>query len=377
MKRAVELAARGRGWVNPNPLVGCVLVRDGCVIGEGWHTAYGRLHAEREALASCERSGESARGATAYVTLEPCCHTGKQPPCCDALIESGISRVVIGSADPNPIVAGRGIEKLLEAGIEVVEGVMRKECDSLNRPFFHFIQTGRPLVIAKYAMTLDGKIATFTGKSKWITGRSAREHAHSDRATYAAIMVGVNTVIADDPMLDARYAGTGAHQPTRIICDTRLRTPLKSKLVQTARHIPTVIATCSDDEDATSPYEQAGCSILRVAKALDGRISVVDLLDKLGEVSLDSVIVEGGATLLGSIFDAGCVDRVHAYIAPKVFGGASAPSPVGGMGVKTPAESLRLSNMTVSELGCDILVQGDVSYAGEPEACEESACSLG
>ena len=373
LRRAVQLAARGRGWVNPNPQVGCVLVRDGRIVGEGWHTRFGALHAEREALAACERAGESACGATAYVTLEPCCHTGKQPPCCDALIEAGIARVVVGSADPDPRVAGKGIARLQQAGIEVREGVLREECDALNRPFFHVITCGRPLVIAKMACTLDGRIATRTGQSKWITGEEARRRAHEDRAACAAIMVGVGTVIADDPLLTARGLGADAHQPVRIVCDTHLRTPLANELVATAHDIPTIIATGGVDDAQLAPYEQAGCSVIAVGTAPDGRLRLDALIAELGARGLDSVIVEGGPTLLGALFDAHLIDRVQAYIAPKLFGGAAAPGPIGGCGVALPSQAARLADVRTERLGCDILIEGDI-VRGEG-AAEEGLCS--
>ncbi|WP_165253577.1 bifunctional diaminohydroxyphosphoribosylaminopyrimidine deaminase/5-amino-6-(5-phosphoribosylamino)uracil reductase RibD [Adlercreutzia sp. ZJ304] len=360
MLLAIELAAHGRGWVNPNPQVGCVIVKDNRIIGQGWHTKFGALHAEREALLSCKRAGEDTLGATAYVTLEPCCHTGKQPPCCDALIEAGISRVVVGSSDPNPLVAGRGIARLRSAGIKVDEGVLRSECDALNMPFFHFVTTGKPLVIAKFATTLDGKIATLTGESKWITGVEARARVHTDRARYAAVMVGVNTVLADNPMLNARGAGNNAHQPTRVVCDTRLRTPINSNIVSSANSISTVIATCNEDALLHEQYKQFGCTILNVSQNREGHICLDDLLCKLGKMNLDSVIVEGGSTLMGAMFDGGYVDRVQAYIAPKIFGGSLAPSPVGGTGCILPADATELKNISVSSLGCDILIEGDV-----------------
>lgn len=375
MARAVELAARGAGWVNPNPQVGCVIVRDGRVLGEGWHTRFGALHAEREALAACERAGHSAHGASAYVTLEPCCHTGKQPPCCDALIEAGIARVVVGSADPNPQVAGKGIARLRQAGIEVHEGVLRAQCDALNSAFFHYIATGRPLVIAKYACTLDGKAATRTGASRWVTGEEARRRAHADRARYAAIMVGVGTVIADDPLLSARGVGDDAHQPARVVCDARLRTPLTCQLVATAREQPSIIATCVRDRNRWEPYERAGCTLLAFDAEPDGRLPIRELLDALGARGLDSIIVEGGPTLLGSFFDERCVDRVQAYIAPKVFGGAEAPAPVGGMGAALPSQAVQLDCVQVERLGCDILVEGDARYPDGAGEGQERSCS--
>lgn len=220
MRLALELAERGRGWTNPNPMVGAVIVKDGRVIGEGYHHRCGALHAEREAFAACR---ESPAGATLYVTLEPCCHHGRQPPCTEAILEAGISRVVVGSGDPNPLVAGKGLDILRAHGAEVETGVLQPECDALNAVFFHYIRTRQPYVVMKYAMTLDGKIATRTGASRWITGEKARERVHQDRRRYAAIMAGVGTVLADDPLLTCRMEG--GRNPVRVICDTHLRTP--------------------------------------------------------------------------------------------------------------------------------------------------------
>lgn len=294
MRRAIALAQKGEGQVSPNPLVGAVIVKDGKIIGEGYHEHYGQPHAERNALANCIQSPE---GATIYVTLEPCCHHGKQPPCTDALLAAGIRRVVIGSKDPNPLVHGKGIRILREHGVEVTEHVLEKECDAENEVFFHYMQTKLPFVILKYAMTLDGKIATYTGASRWVTGEAARAHVHRMRNRYRAIMVGVGTVLADDPMLTCRLKGTenGAN-PVRIICDTALRTPLESQIVRTAKEVPTIIASCNRQEAMHMPYVEAGCQIL-VTPEKDGQVDLWDLMRQLGEQEIDSVILEGGGTL--------------------------------------------------------------------------------
>lgn len=361
MRRALELAARGAGWVNPNPMVGAVIVKDGRVIGEGWHERFGQLHAERNALADCARRGEDPAGATAYVTLEPCCHHGKTPPCTEALIEARVARVVIGSSDPNPLVAGKGCEMLREHGIEVAGPVLESEALKLNEPFFHFITTGKPLVILKYAMTMDGRIATRTGESKWITGEEARANVHRDRGRYAAIMVGRGTVEADDPLLTCRIEG--GHNPTRVVCDSRLSIPLDCQLVQTASEVPTIIATCNADPDAAHPYEDAGCEVLVFpAHSVD----LQALVAALGERKLDSLYIEGGATLAAAALEAGIVDRVHTYVAPKLFGGREAPGPLGGAGVEHPADCVRLVNTEVRRLGDDYLFESEV------EACSQA-----
>ena len=243
MKIAIEEAKKGMGYTSPNPMVGAVVVKDGKIISKDYHHKCGEFHAERNALLKCD----DASGADLYVTLEPCCHQGKTPPCTDIIIEKGIKRVFMGSSDPNPLVAGKGKEILEKNGIEVISGVMKEECDSLNEVFFHYITTKTPYVVMKYAMTADGKIATVTGASKWITGEEARNSVHYDRHRYSGIMAGIGTVLADDPMLNCRIPG--GKDPVRIICDSSLRTPLESNIVKTAAEIPTIIATVIDDEN--------------------------------------------------------------------------------------------------------------------------------
>lgn len=354
MRMALELAGRGAGRTSPNPMVGAVIVKDGRVIGEGFHERCGEAHAERNALAHCT---ESPAGATMYVTLEPCCHQGRQPPCTDAILEAGIARVVVGSDDPNPLVAGKGIDILRRAGVEVETGVLKAECDALNYVFFHYITTGLPYVVMKYAMTLDGKIATYSGKSKWITGEAAREQVHRDRARYSAIMAGVGTVLADDPMLNCRVEG--GRDPVRVICDSHLRTPLTSRIVASAREIPTILAAVSADKEAAAPYEAAGCRVWMLPER-SGRPDLAELMRRLGAEGIDSVLLEGGGTLNWTALESGIVNRVQAYIAPKLFGGTGAKSPVGGQGVEEPARAVRLRDLSVRRLGEDILLEGEV-----------------
>lgn len=369
MELALDLALKGCGKVDPNPLVGAVIVKDGEIIGRGYHTEYGKLHAEREALASCSSSPE---GAVMYVTLEPCCHHGKQPPCTDAVIDAGISRVVIGSADPNPLVAGKGVERLKAHGIEVVEGFMREECDAINSAFFRFIKTGMPYVVMKYAMTMDGKIATRTGASKWITSEAARKRVHEDRNRYMAIMAGIGTVLKDDPLLTCRIPG--GRDPVRVICDTHLRIPVDSQIVQTAKKYRTLIATaqtgggessadrcgeCKYIEDKCSALTAKGCEILYIP-VKNGHIDLEQLMKKLGEQKISSVLLEGGGTLNWSALGAGVVDRLQVYIAPKIFGGKDAPSPVGGAGVGMPAEAFLTEKPKVTFIGEDILIESEV-----------------
>ena len=359
MRYALELAKKGVGAVNPNPLVGAVIVKDDRIIGEGYHKKYGELHAERNALADCRRRGENPEGAVIYVTLEPCCHYGKTPPCTEAIIESGIKTVYIGSKDINPLVAGGGIAVLREHGIEVVTGVLEKECDSINEVFFHYIKTKLPFVVMKYAMTMDGKIATYTGASKWITGEAARHKVHEDRNRYAAIMTGVGTVLKDNPLLTCRIEN--GNNPIRVICDTNLRTPLNANVVVTAKEIPTIIATCCKDIQKYRPYIDAGCEILTVReKSGDNAKTVIDLTDlmkKLGEKKIDSVLLEGGAAINWSALSAGIVNKVQTYIAPKIFGGETAKCPVGGIGAEAVSEAFGLEIKSVSRIGEDILIE--------------------
>ena len=354
MRRSIALAERGAGRVHPNPMVGAVLVSEGRIIGEGWHVYCGGLHAERNALAACT---EPPAGAILYVTLEPCCHWGRTPPCTDAILSAGIRRVVIGSPDPNPLVAGKGVEILRAHGIEVTEGVLRAECDALNAVFFHYIRTRTPYCVLKYAMTLDGKLATRTGRSKWITGEAARARVHADRNRCTAILVGVGTVLADDPMLTCRMPG--GRNPIRIVCDTHLRTPHTARIVASADQARTILATCCADPARHAPYLAAGCEVL-VLPADAGRVDLGALMKQLGAQEIDSVLIEGGAALHWSALQQGLVQRVQVYIAPKLFGGSAAKSPIGGLGVAEPTDAFRLSAPTVTRLGDDLLLESEV-----------------
>ena len=351
---ALELAKKGTGRPAPNPLVGAVIVKDGRVIGQGWHERYGEAHAERNALTSCQ---ESPEGAVMYVTLEPCCHHGRQPPCTDAILTSGIRRVVIGSDDPNPLVAGKGIQLLRAQGITVTTGILREDCDRINAVFFHYIQTGLPYVVMKYAMTLDGKIAAYTGASKWITGEAAREHVHQQRHRYTAIMAGVGTVLADDPLLTCRIPD--GKNPIRIICDSKLSTPLTAQIIQTARQVPTILATCCTEQKRQLAYETAGCRVL-TAESKNGRVDLRKLVQQLGREGIDSILLEGGGTLHWAALESGIVQKVQAYIAPKLLGGQSAKTPIEGQGFPTPTQGIHLVNSRITQLGEDFLVESEV-----------------
>ena len=385
MRRAIELAWRGWGWTNPNPLVGCVLVRDGRIIGEGWHEKCGQAHAERNALADCARraaeepAGERcadtapnadparghARGATAYVTLEPCCHTGKQPPCTEALIAAGVARVVVGSRDPNPLVAGKGSAKLREAGIRVDEDALRAECDELNPIFFRFISRKTPYVVAKWAMSADGKIACASGDARWVSGPESRRDTHELRHRLAAIAVGIDTVLADDPLLTCRRQDEPGNQPLRVVLDSRLRIPEDCALVRSCAQgeAPLAVATCASvDDPATDAGAKAqrlhalGVEVLHVPQDAVGHVAVRPLLRALGEKGIDSLLVEGGSGIHGAFFDEGAVDEVVVYLAPKVVGGADAPGPVAGAGAARMAEAVVLGRPRAHALGGDLKI---------------------
>lgn len=354
MKIAIELAQKGVGFVNPNPLVGAVIVKDGKIIGQGYHEKYGEFHAERNAIKNCE---VSPKGGTMYVSLEPCCHHGKTPPCTDAIIESGITKVVVGAVDPNPLMAGKGIEKLKEHGIEVITDVIAKEASKQNEVFFHYINKKTPYVVMKYAMTIDGKIATHTGESKWITGEEARYNVHKDRHKYTAIMVGVGTVIADDPLLNCRIEN--CKDPIRIICDTNLRMDLDSQIVKTAKEIPTIIATACVDEEKIKKYTDKSCKVITVARRYE-HIDLSKLMIALGEMNIDSILLEGGSMLNWSALKSGIVNKVQAYIAPKIFGGITSKTPIGGTGVDLPEDAFFLENSTITMIGQDILIESEI-----------------
>lgn len=354
MRRAIELAKTAEGFTSPNPLVGAVIVKNGEIIGEGCHEKYGDLHAERNALKNCTKD---PKGATIYVTLEPCCHQGRQPPCTDAIIKAGVSRVIVGSRDPNPLVSGKGARLLREAGIEVVEDFLRDECDKLNPIFFRYITTKLPYVSLKYAMTADGKIAAVTGKSKWITGEAARKDVHRLRRKHRAIMVGIGTVLADNPTLNCRIEN--GRNPIRIICDSSLRIPLDSNICKTSGNIETILVSAVENSEKQAALRDLGIKTL-VMNDGNGRVDLKALMSYLGENAIDSVLVEGGGTLAYSALTAGIVNHVYAYIAPKLFGGESAKTPVGGAGVMSPDECFRLKKTSLFEIGEDILVEYDV-----------------
>ena len=365
MLQAIQLAKQGEGWTNPNPMVGAVIVKNGRIIGKGYHKKCGELHAERNAIASLT---ESAEGATIYVTLEPCCHYGKTPPCTEAIIEQKIKRVVIGSRDPNPKVAGKGIKMLQEAGIEVIEDFMREECDRLNPVFFHYITTKTPYVVMKYAMTLDGKIATKTGASKWITGEAARAEVQHMRHRYMGIMAGIGTVLADDPMLNVRVEGWKS--PIRILCDSGLRIPLDGQIVKSAGKYRTIVAYADSEntEAKRKRLHEMGVETICCPDE-NNQVDLKKLMKYLGEEGIDSILLEGGGTLNDSALRAGIVQEVQAFIAPKLFGGMNSKTPVEGIGVRFPSEAVKLKCTDICQIGEDIRITCQVCGKEQEESC--------
>lgn len=351
MARAIELAKGGSGWTNPNPLVGAVVVKDGRIIGEGCHQRIGGLHAERNALAACT---ESPEGATIYVTLEPCNHHGHQPPCVDALIEAGVSRVVVASQDPNPLVSGQGNARLRAAGIQVDTDVMRHVADELNPIFFHHMTRNLPFVVAKWAMTADGHISAYTGDSQWVSGPESRADVHELRHRLAAIMVGIGTVLTDDPSLTCRRAnGAMGNHPLRVVCDSRLLIPLDSQLVRTASEVPVLVCTCSADEQKRAALEAQGVEVAVLPADESGHVSLTAVMGHLNRKGIDSVLLEGGAGLNATAFAEGLVSQVVCYLAPKIIGGQGAV-PVGGQGIPKMADALELGEPVVEMVGSDV-----------------------
>lgn len=359
MRRALDLAALARGRTSPNPMVGAVIVKDGRIVGQGWHRQAGTPHAEVHAL---RQAGDLAKDADVYVTLEPCSHYGKTPPCSKALIEAGVRRVFAAMTDPNPLVAGRGLAMLQEAGIEteVAVGSLNEEAHQLNEVFCKWITEKMPYVAVKTAMTLDGKIATVSGESRWITGAAARQRVHELRDVYDGIMVGINTVLADNPLLTTRIS-EGGKSPIRIIVDSQARLPLDAKLV-TDKTAPVITAvTASAPADKIQALLARGISVITIPADEDGHVNITLLLKKLGESDICSILVEGGAQLNDSLFRAGMVDKVYSFIAPKIFGGQAAPTPVGGKGISSIKDNVCLYNVGLEKLNDDIMITGYVN----------------
>lgn len=358
MARALELARRGEGSVEPNPMVGCVVAHGAEVIGEGWHRRFGGPHAEVEAL---RVAGERALGATLFVTLEPCCHQGKTPPCTDAVLAAGVGRVVIAQRDPFPAVAGGGIAQLQSAGLEVVVGVREEEARELNAPYLKLLSAGRPWIIAKWAMTLDGKIATRGGDSHWISNDESRRFVHELRGRVDAILVGRGTVQRDDPLLTARPPGVRV--ATRIVLDRHASLSSTSKLIQTLHEAPLMVATGPEAAPADCErLRSAGCEVLTI-DAPDRTEQLHELLAELGRRRLTNLLVEGGGEVLGAFFDAHLMDEVLAFVAPKLLGGAEARTPIAGHGRNLMSEAIQLANPRWQDLGGDLLLRARCRWA--------------
>ncbi len=379
MRMALELAGQGEGKVSPNPMVGCVVVKDGRIIAKGYHEHYGGFHAERNALLHCQ---EDPRGAELYVNLEPCCHYGKTPPCTEIILEKKIKKVYVGCLDPNPKVAGKGVKILRNQGVEVETGILEEECQVRNEIFFHYVEHKMPFTAMKYAMTLDGKIACETGDSKWVTGKEARNQVQCLRSRYRGIMAGIGTVLNDNPMLNCRMEG--GRSPVRIICDARLRLPKDSQIAETAGEIETILAW---NAKAAAAYhnrteeglagireylEQKGIVLLEVPLKQDDLMPQLDLrqlFQSLGERSIDSILLEGGGTLNASALRQGLVQRVYAFVAPKLVAGAEAKSPVEGEGIPKMKDAVKLTGIETAVFGEDFCITGRIG--------KEKPCLLG
>ncbi len=357
MQRALKLARLAEGYTSPNPMVGSVIVRDGHVVGEGYHHRAGMPHAEIEALRD---AGEAAQGATLYVTLEPCNHHGRTPPCTEAIINARITHVVYAISDPNPAASG-GAQRLREAGLQVTAHICADEASDLNRFFLHHVQTSLPYVIAKYAISLDGKVATHTGHSQWITGEAARQRGHQLRHAVDAILVGSGTAIVDNPRLTTRLPVENPQHPLRVLLDSRGKVPLNSQLFSPDLPGRTLVATTSA---MSTEYEkrliECGIEVVRLPENDWHRVDIAELLKELGQRGIQSLLIEGGTTVLGAFFDDDLVNEVWAYIAPAIIGGENAPSAIGGFGAATMAQALRLSNTRIEQLGDDVLIHGKV-----------------
>lgn len=355
LARTLELAVQGTGRVSPNPLVGAVIARDDEVLGEGWHSEYGAPHAEVEALRAAD--GADLSGATLYISLEPCCHVGKQPPCTDAIVASGVRRVVVASDDPTEKASGRGLGILRDEGIEIVvaDGELAARARMLNQPFRKHARSGRPWVLFKSAMTLDGKVATRAGDSKWISGEESRRRAHQWRAECDAVAVGIGTALADDPQLTARIEDV-PRQPRRIVFDATARLPLDSQLLAAAPEIPlTVVVSRAAPRSATDALETHGAEVI-VATGEHEQARVVSALDQLGAAGVGSILLEGGPRLAGAFFDAGEIDELRLFLAPLVLGGRTARDPLEGEGVETIADAVRALTLGCECVGDDVLV---------------------
>lgn len=355
MERAIELARKGEGYTSPNPLVGAVIVKENRIIGEGYHEYFGGSHAEVNAL---KNAMESVNGATMYVTLEPCSHYGKTPPCANEIVKKGISRVIIGMKDPNPLVAGKGMNILEENGIEVELGVLEKEVKKLNEIFIKYITTKKPFCILKTAMTLDGKIATYTGDSRWITNEYSRQHVHELRHRVSSIMVGIGTVLADDPMLTTRLLERKGRDPIRIIIDTKGRIPLEAKALNLKSKAKTIIAVTEKvKKSKLIALKEKGAEVI-ITPLKNEKVDLKFLMEKIAAMGIDSILIEGGAGLNFSVLNEDIIDKVITFVAPKIIGGENAKTPVGGDGLALMQGAISLKDIRVKRFNDDIMIEG-------------------
>jgi diaminohydroxyphosphoribosylaminopyrimidine deaminase/5-amino-6-(5-phosphoribosylamino)uracil reductase len=354
MNLAMKLAKKALGKTSPNPLVGAVVVKNGRVVGSGFHEKAGKLHAEIIAL---NQAGAESKGAVLYVTLEPCTHFGKTPPCVDKIIQSGVKEVIVGMIDPNPVNNGKGIEILKRCGINVKTGFLEEELAGLNKFFIKYITTKMPFVTVKIAQSLDGKIATKNGDSKWITSEKSRGYSHRIRRYYDAIMVGVNTILRDNPRLDAWFSKT---QPVKVVVDSQLSTPEEANIFANSSRVVIVTLPTGPGQETANRNILAGRAKILEVKGKSGQVDLKDMLRKLGQMGIINIFVEGGGTLIGSLFDEGLVDRVLFFISPQIIGGKDALSSVMGKGISRLEQAVKLKNMRVRRFGEDILVEGDV-----------------
>ena len=359
MAKALELAEKGRGTTSPNPMVGALVIKNRSIIGQGYHEKAGTDHAEIIAL---KQAGMDAAGATLYVTMEPCCHYGKTPPCTQAIIEAKVAEVYISTLDPNPLVSGKSIKALNEAGIRTYVGSCEKEARKINEAYIKYITTGRPFVIAKFAMSIDGKIATKTGNSKWISSDSCRKYVHMLRHCADMVMVGVNTIIKDDPRLTARgcngKGGQTKQQPIRLVVDSKGKTPVDAQLFkQPGKTMLAVIKPFSSDNQFK--YGKTGAEIIELSEE-DGMVNLDEMMQVLGKKQVVTILTEGGSSLLGSLFDRKLVDKVLTFVAPIVIGGSRARTAIGGKGVNEIEEAFRLKNVEIHTFSNNVLMSGYV-----------------
>ena len=357
MKKALKLAKKAVGFTNPNPLVGAVIVKDDKIIGKGYHKTYGKNHAEVNAIEDAKKNLNKLEGSTMYVTLEPCSHYGNTPPCVDAIIKNNIKKVIVGMKDPNPLVAGKGIKKLKENNIEVKVGVLEKTCKRLNEVFINYIKDDTPFVNLKAAMTLDGKIASKTNDSKWISSEKSREYVHYLRQKYSAILVGINTVISDNPRLTTRLDQDKVSNPIRIILDTKCRIPLDSKVLQVNKNKKTILITSKlADDNKINKIENMGVTVKKLPLK-DKHINIVKVIKYLSKKEIDSILVEGGSEIYYSFLENNLVDKLTLFISPKIIGGREAVPFVTGKGKEKISQGFELKDFQVSKISNDLLIE--------------------